>query len=178
MAKTRIHHKKHEACGAHAFPGFKGCPTRQSRVAYPLRVVHLFPLGTPISRLAVQRSLRAPSRRMAFPGFGPGSRGLGAAEIDLDVEFLFKEVGAALRVAQVFGGIAAGVDLQSDAAALERRANIFHALAMRVVQPFGDAQNGSEAPRDALVVVVERGISGMVAGRLRLAIVIANQSAD
>ena len=47
------------------------------------------------------------------------SGGLGAAEIDLDVEFSFKEVGAALGVAQVFGGIAAGVDLQSDAAALE-----------------------------------------------------------
>ena len=73
---------------------------------------------------------------------------MGAAKIDLDVEFLFKEVGAALRVAQVFGGIAAGVDLQCDATALERRANIFNTLAMRVVQPFRDAQNGGQAPRD------------------------------
>ena len=113
------------------------------------------------------------------PRVGPRWRSdrFGPAEIDLNVEFLFKEVGAALRVAQVFRGVAAGVNLQRDAAALERRANILNALAMRVVQPFGDAQNGGEAPRDALVVVVERGIRRMVAGWLRLAVVVAHQCA-
>src|SRR5208337_129718 len=99
-------------------------------------------------------------------------------EIDLDVEFLFKEVGAALGIAQVFGGVAAGVDLQCDAAALERRANLIHALAMRVVEAFGDTQNRGQAARGALVVVVERGVSGMVAGRLRLAVVIAHDRAN
>ena len=33
------------------------------------------------------------------------------AEIDLDVEFFFEEVGGALGVAHVFGGVAAGLDL-------------------------------------------------------------------
>jgi len=50
-----------------------------------------------------------------------------------------------LGVAEIFGGIAAGVDLEGDAAALEGCANSVDALAMRMVQAFGDTQDGGEA---------------------------------
>ena len=82
-----------------------------------------------------------------------------------------------MGVAEVFGGVAASVDLEGDAAALEGCANSVDALAMRMVQAFGDTQDGGEAAGYAFVVVVEGGIGGMVAGWFGFAVVIADERA-
>ena len=104
--------------------------------------------------------------------------GMGAAEEELEVEFFFEEIGGALSVAKVFGDIAAGVDLDGDTAALEGSAEAFDALAVRMIETFGDADDGGDAASDAFVVVVEGGIAGMVAVGLGLAVVVANDSGD
>ena len=70
------------------------------------------------------------------------------------------------------------MDLDGDTAALEGSAETFDALAVRMIETFGDADDGGNAASDALVVVVERGIAGMVAVRLGLAIVVANDGGD
>lgn len=61
------------------------------------------------------------------------------AEVEFDVEFAFEEIGAALGVAKIFGDIAASVDFEADGATLEGCAHGMDALAMRVVEPLGDA---------------------------------------
>jgi len=43
------------------------------------------------------------------------------AEVQLDVEFLFEEIGTALGVAQVFGGVTVRFDLKGDGTAVEGR---------------------------------------------------------
>ena len=53
--------------------------------------------------------------------FRTGSAVVLGAEVQLDVEFLFKEVGTALGVAQVFGGVTVRFDLKGDGAAVEGR---------------------------------------------------------
>jgi len=71
------------------------------------------------------------------------------------VEFALEEGGAAFGVADVFGGVAAGAELDGDGAALEGSAEVLNALAVGVIEAFGDAEDGGEAARDALVAVVE-----------------------
>jgi hypothetical protein len=72
---------------------------------------------------------------------------VGGAEVEMGVEFAFKQGRAAFGVADV-------------------------------IETFGDAEDGGEAAGDALVVVVERGVSGVVGVRSGLAIVIANDGGD
>jgi len=96
----------------------------------------------------------------------------------MGVEFAFKQGRAAFGVADIFGGVAAGAELDGDGAALEGGAEILNALAVGVIETFGDAEDGGEAAGDALVVVVERGVSGVVGVRSGLAIVIANDGGD
>ena len=70
-------------------------------------------------------------------------------------------------IAQIFGGVAAGDYLEADGAPLERRTQLRSALAMRMVEAFGDAQERSKAADDALVRALQRGIRSVVAGWLR-----------
>jgi hypothetical protein len=89
-----------------------------------------------------------------------------AAVEELDMEFFFEEAGAALGVAEIFGYVAVSLHLKSDGASLEGGVQAENSLAVGMVQPFGDAHDGSEAARDALVDVDEAGISGVMAVRL------------
>jgi hypothetical protein len=103
---------------------------------------------------------------------------VGGAEVEVGVEFAFEEVGAAFGVADVFGGVATGAELDGYGAALERGAEVLDALAVGMIEALGDAEDGSEAARDALVVVVEGGIGRVVGVGSGLAIVIANDGGD
>lgn len=94
------------------------------------------------------------------------------------MEFFFEEVGAALGIAKIFGGIAASLDLEGDGTPLKGGVEIEDALAMRMVQAFGDADEGGEAAGDALVIVIEDRIGGMVASGFRLTVVIADDGSD
>jgi len=67
---------------------------------------------------------------------------VGGAEVEVGVEFAFEEGGAALGVADVFGGVATDAKLDGYGAALEGSAEILDALAMGVVEAFGDAEDG------------------------------------
>ena len=102
----------------------------------------------------------------------------GGAEVEMGVEFAFEEGGAALGVADILGGVATGAELDGDGAALEGGAEILNALAVGVIETFGDAEDGGEAAGDALVVVVEGGVGGVVGVGSGLAIVIANDGGD
>ena len=108
--------------------------------------------------------------------FGEGCGGLfgGLAEVEADVEFLFEEVGAAGGVAEVFGGVAAGFDLEAYGAALEGGVDVVDALAMRVIESFGDAKDRGQAAGHALVEVGQGGISLVMAGGFGFAIVVAD----
>jgi len=77
----------------------------------------------------------------------------GLAEEEAHVKFFFEEIGAAVGVAQILGGISAGFYLQAHGAALEAGLNIGDALAVRVIEAFGDAQNGGQAAGHAFVQV-------------------------
>jgi hypothetical protein len=88
---------------------------------------------------------------------------VGAAEEELEVKLLFNEVGAALSVAEIFGNIAAGLHLKCDSTALKGCAQAKNSLAVGVVETLSDADDGREAAGDALVVVGEPGIGGVVA---------------
>ena len=77
----------------------------------------------------------------------------GLAEVQAYVEVLFEEIGAAVGVAQILGGISTGFYLQAHGAALEGRLNTGDALAVGVIQAFGDAQNGGQAASRAFVEV-------------------------
>ena len=70
------------------------------------------------------------------------AREVGGAEVEVGVEFAFEESGAALGVADVFGGVAADAKLDGYGAALEGGAEILDALTMGVVEAFGDTENG------------------------------------
>ena len=52
------------------------------------------------------------------------------------MEFLFKELGAAIGIAQILGGIPSSSDLQSDGASLKRRSQRGYALPMRMIQRY------------------------------------------
>jgi len=90
------------------------------------------------------------------------------------VEFLFEQVGAPLGIPEVFRDVATSLHLNSYPTALEGSVQAQDALTVGVVQALGDADEGSETASDALVSVVERGISGMVAVGFGLAVVIAH----
>jgi hypothetical protein len=57
----------------------------------------------------------------------------------LEVEFFFEEVGAAFGITEIFGDIATCLDLEGDRTALESGAEAEDALAVRMVEPFRDA---------------------------------------
>jgi hypothetical protein len=103
---------------------------------------------------------------------------VGEAEVEVGVEFAFEEAGAAFGVADVFGGIAPGAELDGDGAALKGGAEILDALAVGVIETFGDAEDGGEPACDSLVVVVEGGIAGVIGVGGGLAIMIANDGGD
>jgi len=103
---------------------------------------------------------------------------VGGAEVEVGVEFAFEEGGAALGVADVFGDVAADTELDGYGAALEGGAEVLNALAVGVIEAFGDAEDSGEATHDAFVVVVEGGIGGVIGVGGGLAIVIANDSGD
>lgn len=88
----------------------------------------------------------------------------GLTEVQAHVKFFFEQIGAALGVAKIFGDIAAGLGLKSDRAALKSGSQALDTLAMRVIQAFGDTNNGGQAARQALVIVIQGGVSGMMAG--------------
>src|SRR5215469_10244028 len=90
----------------------------------------------------------------------------------------FKPFRAAAGIAQVFAGVATGVHLQADSAALKRSANLDNTLTVRVVEAFSNPQNRSEPPQGRLIRVIESGIGGVMGCGLRLAIVVAHQARD
>ena len=96
----------------------------------------------------------------------------------MSVEFALEEIGAAFGVADIFGGVAAGAELDGYGATLEGGAEILDSLAVGVIEAFGDAEDGGEAARDAFFAVVERGIGGVIVVGSGLAIVIANDGGD
>src|SRR5580693_5454416 len=100
------------------------------------------------------------------------AREVGGAEVEMSVEFALEEGGAALGVADVFGGVATDAELDGDGAALERGVQILDALAVGVIEAFG------EAACDALVIVVEGGVAGVIGVGRGLAVVIANDGGD
>lgn len=71
------------------------------------------------------------------------------------VKFFFEELGAAIGVAEIFGGVTAGADLDADGAALEGSVDVGDPLSMRVVERFRDANDGGQAAGDALVVGIQ-----------------------
>jgi hypothetical protein len=102
----------------------------------------------------------------------------GATEEELDVEFFFEKVGAAFGITQIFGYVAASVDLDGNAGTLERSAQAENALAMRMIEAFGDANEGGEATGNSFVIVVETGIGRVMSGWVGLAVVITNYGGD
>jgi len=78
--------------------------------------------------------------RKTTPKRSDNSGSAGLAEVELNVELLPEEVGAAFGVAQVFRGVATGGNPESDRTTLKRSANGLYALAMRVVEAFSDAE--------------------------------------
>jgi hypothetical protein len=107
-----------------------------------------------------------------------GAGEVGGAEVEVSVEFAFEEGGAAFGVADVFGGVTSDAELDGDGAALERGAEILDALAVRVIETFGDAKDGGEAAGDALIVVVECGVGGVIGIGRGFAIVIADNGGN
>ena len=96
----------------------------------------------------------------------------------MSVEFAFEEGGTAFGVADVLGGVATDAELDGDGAALEGGAEILDALAVRVIEALGDAEDGGEAACDALVAVVESGVGGVIGVGRGFAIVIADDGGD
>jgi len=94
------------------------------------------------------------------------------------VKFLFEELGAAVRVEQIFCSISPRSDLQAYGSVLKRAANLHDALAMGMIQRFGNSQDRGETPRNSLVAVIERGIGEVVPRGLRFSIVVAHQRGD
>ena len=67
------------------------------------------------------------------------------------MKFVFKEFGTAIRIADIFGGVAARGNLQADSASLEFCINCPDTLAMRVIQSFCNAQNRGEPASQPLI---------------------------
>ena len=86
------------------------------------------------------------------------------AEIQLNVEFLFKKVGAAFGVSQVLSGVAVRLDLEGNGSAVKGSVQRLDPLAVRVIEAFGDEDDRGQPPGNALVVAVQGRVSGMVAG--------------
>ena len=74
------------------------------------------------------------------------------------MKFLLEKLGAAVGVHQIFSCIAVSRDAKSDGATLERRSQIRHALPVRMIERFGDAQKRGQAPRDPLLAARQRRI--------------------
>jgi hypothetical protein len=102
----------------------------------------------------------------------------GETEVEADVEFFLEEVGAALGIAKIFGDVAACLNLKSDGTPLKGRVQALNPLAMRMIQAFCDANDGSQATGQALVVAIQGGVGRMVTGRLRLSIVVSDNGAN
>jgi len=94
------------------------------------------------------------------------------------VEFFFEEISAALGIAQIFGYVATGFDMEGDATPLKRSAHIQDALAMGMIESLGNAQERAETAGDALVGVCEAGVGRVVSVRLGLPIVITDNRSD
>ncbi len=94
------------------------------------------------------------------------------------MKFFLKKFGAAICIAQVFRGVAARVDLHADGSALKGGIHIGDTLAMRMIEGFGDAKNGSQAASHALIGVIQRRIRDVMAGRIGFAIVVAHQGGN
>jgi len=107
-----------------------------------------------------------------------GSGAVEMAEVEFDVKLSLKEVGAAFGIAKIFGDIAASVDFEGDGTALEGSAHGLDALAMRVVEALGNANERGKTACDALVAIVEDGVGGMVSIGSGFAVVIAHDGAD
>lgn len=91
------------------------------------------------------------------------------------MEFFLKKFRAAVCVQQVFRRVAPRGHLQAHRSALKRRVHLHHPLTVRMVQSFGNPQNGRKPPGNPLVVVVQRGIRRMMTRRLRFSVVISRQ---
>jgi hypothetical protein len=76
------------------------------------------------------------------------------AEIEFDVELFFEQIGASLCITEVFGNVAASIDFERNGSALERSAHVLNALAMRVIEAFGNTNEGGKTAGDAFVVIV------------------------
>ena len=94
------------------------------------------------------------------------------------MKFLLEQFGAAIGIAQIFGGVALRGYLQADSATLERRAQIGNALPMGVIERLRNAENRRQAPCDPLIVIVQRRIRHVMPGWNGFAIVIAHQRSD
>lgn len=102
----------------------------------------------------------------------------GRAEVEVGVELFLEEAATALGVVNIFGGIAADFELNGYGAALERGFQVFDTLAMRMVEAFGDTQDGGEAANDAFVGIIEPGIGRVIGIRRGLAVVIADDGGN
>ena len=112
------------------------------------------------------RKERAPARFVWNDGsrYKTPSAVILRAEIQLNVEFFFKKVGAAFGVSQVLSGVAVRLDLKGNGSAVKGSVQRLDALAVRVIEAFGDAHDRGQTPGNALVVAVQGRVGGMVAG--------------
>src|SRR5260370_1523407 len=84
------------------------------------------------------------------------------AEIESHMKFLFKELRAAIRISEVFRGISARVHLQANRASLERSANFYYPLPVRVVERLGNSQNRGKPPGDGFVRIFQGRVCGVM----------------
>src|SRR5690349_3876923 len=99
-------------------------------------------------------------------------------QIHANVKLLLEEFRAAAGVAQILRGVSARFRFERRRSALESRAQTGYALAVRMIESFGDAQNRGQPARGALIAIVQRGICSVIAGRIRFAVVIAHSGGD
>jgi hypothetical protein len=99
-------------------------------------------------------------------------------EIQTHVKFVFKKFSTAIRVANVFGGVAARGKLQTNSAALEFCVYRGNSLSMRMVEPFRNAKNRREAAGKALIGIVERAVRRMITGWIGFTIVVTHDGGD
>ena len=78
------------------------------------------------------------------------------------MKFLFKELRAAIRISEVFRGISARVHLQANRASLERSANFYYPLPVRVVERLGNSQNRGKPPGDGFVRIFQGRVCGVM----------------
>ena len=94
------------------------------------------------------------------------------------MKFVLKEFSAASRVANIFGGVAVRPEMEADGAALKFRTEMRDALAVRMIEAFGDTENRSEAASKALVGIIQRAVRRMITRRFCLSIVVTNGGGD